>query len=75
MTLNYCTHPTPLGKLLLVTRNGASSTSGYQGKTSNRPAPQPSEPTTPGRTTRANTSAPSPSNSTNTSAASEPRST
>ena len=23
MTLNYCTHPTPLGKLLLVTRNGA----------------------------------------------------
>ncbi|GAA1199392.1 methylated-DNA--[protein]-cysteine S-methyltransferase [Brevibacterium paucivorans] len=32
MTLNYCTHPTPLGELLLVTRNGALVNVGLPGQ-------------------------------------------
>ena len=39
MTLNYCTHPTPLGELLLVTRNGALVNVGLPGQNIEPPRP------------------------------------
>lgn len=39
MTLNYCTHPTPLGELLLVTRNGALVNVGLPGQNIELPRP------------------------------------
>lgn len=39
MTLNYCTYPTPLGELLLVTRNGALVNVGLPGQNIEPPRP------------------------------------
>lgn len=39
MTLNYCTHQTPLGELLLVTRNGALVNVGLPGQNIEPPRP------------------------------------
>lgn len=39
MTLNYCTHPTSLGELLLVTRNGALVNVGLPGQNIELPRP------------------------------------